>query len=124
LLEKQNQEKKKKKKPRKMQPISSSTPAKPNRKTQTQPQNQILMPKKLILIPQNSFFDSKLKPKGKKLTIWDCITLKVGKMWRGAGEAPEKMTQSRDPPGPHPSHFLPRLCLSLEAKRNWKKRRK
>ena len=52
-----------------MQPISSSSPAKPNSKTQTQPQNQILMPKKSILMPQNSFLDSKLKPKGEKLTF-------------------------------------------------------
>jgi hypothetical protein len=48
----------------------SSFLAKPNRKTQTQPQKSILMPQKSFLMPQNSilmpqksFLDSKLKPR-------------------------------------------------------------
>jgi hypothetical protein len=44
------------------------------------------MPQKLILMPQNLFFDSNLKPRIGRLTLEDLITLTLKNITVGAGE--------------------------------------
>jgi hypothetical protein len=73
------------------------------------------MLKKSILMPQNLFLDSKLKPKVEKLTILRFYHPKGRKKGgSNAEEALEKMTQSHDSSDPHPclSFFLASVsCL-------------